>query len=66
MPHSNIFLDTLIIPSVRGEGRGGQAEEGLRRTSWGDACHVVFWMMDFVQAGRLPKGLWRCKKQKVV
>lgn len=27
---------------------------------------VVFGMMDFVQAGRFPKGLWRCKRQKVV
>lgn len=50
---SNAFLNTLIVPTVKGE----QAERDLLRASWGDARHGCLWMMEFVQAERLLKVL---------
>ena len=57
----NTFLNTLIVPSVEWE----QTERGLPRAGWGDACHGCVWMLEFVQAGRLPTVFWRSQREKV-
>ena len=51
----------LIIPNVEGK-RGKKAH---REPMGGARAMVVFWMVEFAQAGRSPKGLWTCKRRKV-